>query len=60
MIMDIQCCFFFFNRCECYDYLLNLAVDMKKLNIPWHSVDWGALCEPIVLPSKYNLFKSDF
>jgi len=25
--------------CECYDYLLNLAVDMKKLNIPWHSVD---------------------
>ena len=39
MIMDIQCCFFFFNRCECYDYLLNLAVDMKKLNIPWHAVD---------------------
>jgi len=22
--------------CECYDYLMNLAVDMKQLNIPWH------------------------
>nr|CAG4642021.1 EOG090X0D1G [Eurycercus lamellatus] len=25
---------------ECYDYLMELAVEMKKLNIPWHSVDW--------------------
>lgn len=25
---------------ECYDYLMSLAVKMKKLNIPWHSVDW--------------------
>ncbi|KAK4014692.1 probable methylthioribulose-1-phosphate dehydratase [Daphnia magna] len=26
--------------CECYDYLMDLAVNMKQLNIPWHAVEW--------------------
>nr|SVE74432.1 EOG090X0D1G [Daphnia barbata] len=26
--------------CECYDYLMDLAVTMKQLSIPWHGVDW--------------------
>nr|CAG4643484.1 EOG090X0D1G [Ilyocryptus agilis] len=25
---------------ECYDYLMELAVKMKQMNIPWHTVDW--------------------